>query len=58
MVLVRDSKLLYVKIQNMDQTKKINYVITEYDVLKETEKVILSDTNDMEIQEDGTRVYA
>jgi hypothetical protein len=58
MVLIRDSKLLFVKIQNIDQTKKINYVIAEYDVVKETENVILSDTNDMEIQEDGTRVYA
>jgi len=33
MVLIRDGKLLYVKIQNIDQTKKINYVLAEYDVL-------------------------
>jgi hypothetical protein len=58
MVLIRDTKLIYVKIQNIDQTKTINYAVAEYDVIQGTETVVLSDTNDMEIEEDGTRVYA
>ena len=58
MVLLKDDKLLYVKIQNIDQTKKINYVLAEYDVIDESEKVIMSDTKEMEIDEDGVRTYA
>jgi len=58
MVLLRNGKLLYVKIQNIDATKKINFVLAEYDVLLGTETVLLSDTSDMEVKDDDTRVYA
>ena len=58
MVLVNHNKLMYVKIQNLDQTQRINYVVCEYDIIENKETIVMSDSNQMEIEEEGARAYA